>query len=82
MEEIFLKYSPSDFFDKKSAVGQPRRGCTGSVHPLRRVGGRRIGKKSVNSQNCRKAKEAGDQIKGTHLGLLNDPLPSVMEIQL
>lgn len=28
VEEIFLKYSPSDFFDKKSAVGQPRRGAS------------------------------------------------------
>lgn len=82
-EKIFLKYNPSHFFlDKKSAVEQPRRGCMGSVHSLRKVAGRRIGKRSVHVQICRKAEEAGGQIKGTHLGLLNDPSPPAMEKQL
>lgn len=53
-----------------------------SAHSLRKVAGRRIEKRSEHLQNCRKAKEAGGQIKGTHLGLPNDPLPPVMEKQL
>lgn len=54
----------------------------GSAHSLRKVAGIRIGKRSVHLQNCRKAKKAGGQIKGTHLGLPKDPLPPVMEKQL
>lgn len=53
-----------------------------SAHSLRKVAGRRIAKRSEHLQNCRKAKEAGGQIKGTHLGLPYDPPPPVMEKQL
>lgn len=52
------------FFDKKSVVQQPRRGCMVSAYSLKKVAGRRIGKRSVHLQISEKQRKLVARLMG------------------